>query len=206
MKKLNQYFLTGLLVTLPLVLSIYILIFLFDFLDGILGHLVNEYFEKTLGFYIPGMGIILFLILILCVGFVSVTLSLRFLHKFVDKIISGLPILKHIYIPLKQMFEFIFAQNNMSFKKSVLIEFPCKGAWSLGFVTNETFKEANDKLDADLLNIFVPLAPNPMTGFVILMPKAGVIFLDIEIKEAMRLILSGGLLNPHELIKKSQGN
>jgi uncharacterized membrane protein len=203
MKKLNQYFLTGLLVTLPLVLSIYILVFLFKFMDGILGRLVNEYIKKTLGFYVPGMGIILFLFLILVVGFVSVSLGARFLPKYLDKIIGSLPILKHIYTPVKQMFEFVFSANNMAFKKAVLIEFPCKGNWSLGFVTNETFKEAKDKLAADLLNIFVPLAPNPITGFVVLVRKADVIFLDIEIKEAMKLILSGGLLNPQELIKKS---
>jgi uncharacterized membrane protein len=206
MKKLNQYFLTGLLVTLPLVLSIYIVVFVFNFVDGILGRLVNEYIKKTLGFYVPGMGVILFLLLILVIGFISVTLSLRFLHKSVDKIISNLPVFKYIYVPLKQMFGFVFSPDNMAFKNSVLIEFPCKGSWSLGFVTNETFQEAKDKLAADLLNIFVPMAPNPASGFVVLVRKADVVFLDIEIKEAMRLILSGGLLNPQELIKKAQNS
>jgi len=203
MKRLKKYFLTGLLVTLPLVLSIYILIFVFEFVDGILGNLVNEYIKKIIGFYVPGMGIILFLALIMFVGFASVSLGARFFSKYLAKVISRLPVFRHIYMPLKQMFEFIFTQNNMAFKKAVLVEFPCQGNWSLGFVMGDTFQQAKEKIGSDLLNIFVPLAPNPITGFVVLAPKTNVIFLDMEIKEAMKLILSGGLLNPQELANKS---
>ncbi|MGE5197553.1 MAG: DUF502 domain-containing protein, partial [Deltaproteobacteria bacterium] len=84
----------------------------------------------------------------------------------------------------------------MAFKRAVLVEFPNKGSWTLGFITNETFKEANDKTASELLNIFVPLAPNPTTGFIIFARKDAAIFLDMSIQDAMKFIISGGLLNP----------
>ena len=205
MRKLNRLFLTGLLVILPLFLSVYILFKTFKFVDGILGNIVNVYFQKAWGFYVPGIGLILFLGIVLTVGFLSSYIGVKLLHKYLDAIFGKFPLFKYIYVPLKKMFEFIFSEGNIAFKKAVLIEFPYKGNWSLGFITSETFQEAKNKIAADLVNIFVPLAPNPVTGFIVFVRKADVIFLDMEIKDAMKLILSGGVLNPLDAVKKPLG-
>jgi len=202
MKRLNRYFITGLLALLPISISVYILVTLFRFADGILGRFINVYFQKAWGFYVPGIGLILFVGIVLTVGFLSSYIGVKLLHKYLDAIFGKFPLIKYIYVPLKKMFEFIFSEGNIAFKKAVLIEFPRKGNWSLGFITSETFQEAKNKIAADLVNIFVPLAPNPITGFIVFVRKAEVIFLDMEIKDAMKIILSGGVLNPQDAVKK----
>ena len=202
MRRLKRLFLTGLLVLLPLYFSVYILVVTFKFVDGILGKIVNVYFQRTWGFYVPGIGLILFVGIVLTVGALSSYVGVKLLHKYLDAIFGKFPLIKYIYVPLKKMFEFIFSEGNIAFKKAVLIEFPRKGNWSLGFITSETFQEAKNKIAADLVNIFVPLAPNPVTGFIVFVRKADVIFLDMEIKDAMKLILSGGVLNPLDAVKK----
>ena len=133
-------------------------------------------------------------------GFLSSLFAVRLLQRKLDKMIAKFPLLRYIYPPIKQIFEFLFSKDN-AFKKSVLVQYPFKGNWTLGFVTNETFQEANTKTGVQLLNIFVPMAPNPATGFILFVPKDEVIFLDIDVKEAVKLIISGGLLNPTEASK-----
>ena len=200
MKRLTKYFITGLLVVLPLFISIYILVIMFRFVDGMLGRFVNVFIKNTFGFHIPGVGLILFVLIVLSVGFLSSLFAVRLLQRKLDKMIGKFPLLRYIYPPIKQIFEFLFSKDN-AFKKSALVQYPFKGNWTLGFVTNETFQEANTKTGVQLLNIFVPMAPNPATGFILFVPKDEVIFLDIDVKEALKLIISGGLLNPTEASK-----
>ena len=197
--RLRRSFITGLLVILPLYISIYILIIIFKFTDGILGKFINVYFKQILGFYIPGLGIIIFVLAVLAVGFLSKVFVARALYSFIDRLISRFPVLRTIYPPLKQIFGFLFSENALAFKQAVLVEFPQKGSWTIGFVTNQSFKQAKEKTGRELLNVFVPLVPNPASGFIIFASQENLLFLDISIKEAMKLVLSGGLLNPTEL-------
>lgn len=200
-KKVRKYFIAGLLTVLPLFISIYILVFLFRFVDGILGNIINVYFKKTWGFYVPGLGLILFLLTVLFTGFLSSFFIGRLLQKNLERFIQQFPILRVIYPPLKQIFEFLFSKESIGFKKAVLIEYPRKGSWTLGFITNETFKEACDKAQSQLLSILVPFVPNPTSGFVVFVPPDEIVFLDISIKDALKVVISGGLLNPEDLPK-----
>lgn len=193
---IRRYFITGLLVILPLFLSLYILFILFRFFDGILGRFVNIYLKDRFGFFIPGLGLILSLIIITFFGFLSTRFLGRYLYNLVDRLFKSFPLVRHIYPSLKQIFEFLFSEKSLSFKKAVLVCYPTKESWTIGFITNEGFLESLDKTKKDLLNIFVPLSPNPISGFLIFAPKEDVIFLDISIEEAIKLIVSGGLLNP----------
>ena len=113
-----------------------------------------------------------------------------------DDSIKRLPLTRYVYPSIKKITEFLFAHHRQAFKKVVLVEYPRRGIWSLGFITNEAFQEIKDKTKQDLLNIFIPSSPGPLTGFFILTPRQEVIFLDIPIEDAVRLIVSGGLLNP----------
>ena len=103
-------------------------------------------------------------------------------------------------------FEFLFSEKDKTFKKSVLVEYPCKGSWSIGFITNESFKEAKDKISGDLVNVFIPLAPNPVTGFIALIPHRNLILLGISVKEAMKVVISGGLVNPGDQFLDRKNN
>ena len=193
---IKRNLIAGILVTLPLLLTVYILIILFQFIDGILGKFINSYLMRFLGFYIPGLGLILFLIIIFLVGFLTTHFVGRRLYFILDKGLKRFPLIRHIYPSIKQIVEFLFAYQHQMFKKVVLVEYPRPGVWSIGFITNESFEEARKKTKQNLLNVFIPSSPGPLTGFFILIPHQEVIFLDIPIEDAIKLIVSGGLLNP----------
>ncbi len=193
---LKKYLLTGLLVTLPLFISGYALFVIFRFIDGILGRLINIYFMRNFGIYVPGLGVILFFFVILGVGFVSTHLFGRGMHSFADRIGVSFPLIRHIYPSVKQIFEMLFPADKTSHRLIVIFEYPRQGIWSIGFVAGEDFKEIKEKTGQDLLNVYVPMVPNPVTGFFVFVPRKDVIVLNISMKDAIRLIVSGGLLNP----------
>lgn len=199
--KLRKYFFAGLLITLPIFLSVYFIFYIFRFLDGIVGNLINVYFQRKLGFYIPGLGLILFVAILLLAGFLSSHFWGRFFSKFLDRAINKFPLLRNIYPSLKTILEFLFSQKHPSLKKAVLVEYPYKGRWSVGFITNEGLREAREKTGADLVNIYIPLAPNPASGFFVLMDRKDVIIMDMPVKDALQLIISGGVINPSDIIK-----
>lgn len=200
MVRIKRYFITGLITILPLSLSVYILVVLFRFIDSILGRFLNIYFKKTLGFYVPGLGIILFLLIILLVGFLSIHLFGSRLHQLLGTALSRFPLLRYIYPSIKKVFEFVFSENRMGFKKTVLVEYPGKGIWSIAFIANESFKEAETLLGKKHINVYIPAVPNPTTGYFVLVPEDSVKVLKMSVSEAMRLVMSGGLLNPSELL------
>ena len=193
---IKRNLIAGILVTLPLLLTVYILISLFQFVDSILGKFINTYLMRSLGFYIPGLGLILFLIIIFRVGFLTTHFLGRRLYFILDKGLKRFPLIRHIYPSIKQIVEFLFAHQRQMYKNVVLVEYPRPGVWSVGFITNEGFGEARKKTKQDLLNIFIPSSPGPLTGFFILAPRQEVVFLNIPIDDAIKLIVSGGLLNP----------
>jgi uncharacterized membrane protein len=205
MKQLRKYFLTGLIIILPTVLSVYILIALFNAFDGILGRYINKYLKEILGFYIPGVGLSLFIAIITLIGFLSKRLLGKILHRRLDALLRNFPLLRYIYAPLKQIFEFVFSEGNFAFKKVVLVPFPSQQSWTLGFMTNQGFKEAREKTGIELINVFVPTVPNPTSGFFFCVGRKDVIFLDLTINDAMKLIVSGGVLNPEDLPREQPG-
>jgi uncharacterized membrane protein len=207
MNRLKRYFITGILVILPLFLSLYVLFIVFRFFDGILGPLINIYFKQNFQVYIPGVGLILFILIVFLTGFFSTHVIGKGFHLFVEKAVSRFPLLRYIYPSIKRAFEFLFSEASLSFKKAVLVEYPSKGIWSIAFVTNENFYEANKKTNQDLLTVYVPSVPNPATGFIVLVPRSAVVYLDITVTDAMKIIISGGLLNPDALPagKKEKG-
>lgn len=202
--QIRKYFIAGILTILPFSISLYILFVLFRFVDGILGRFVNIYLKSILGFYIPGLGLILFIAIIFFAGILSTHFFGARLHHFLEKAAGRFPLLKYIYPSLKKIFDYVFSENKLGFKKVVLIEYPSKGIWSLGFIANVGLKEAEGKIGRELLNVYVPSVPNPTTGYFIFVPKDEAKILDISVRGAMRLIMSGGLLNPAELMKEDK--
>jgi uncharacterized membrane protein len=199
---IKKYFIAGILVLLPFLITVYILINLFQFADSILGKFINIYLVEILGFYIPGLGLIIFLIIIFLIGFLTTHFLGKRLYLILDAALRRFPLIRLIYPSIKQIIEFLFATQRQTFKKTVLVEYPKTGIWSMGFITNEGFQEAKDKTKKELLNIFIPSSPGPFTGFYILVPRQEVIILDITVEDAVKLLVSGGLLNPVSLPKK----
>jgi len=198
--RIRKYFAAGLLTILPISISVYILFILFKLVDGILGRFAGAYLKTHYGIAIPGLGLILFILLILAAGIFATHFFGAGLHRLLDNIIGRFPILRYIYPALKKVFEFLFAENRMVFTKTVLLQYPSEGRWCIGFIANDAAREIEDKIGNNLLNIYVPSSPNPTTGYVVFMPKDKVIVLNIGVKEAMRLIISGGILNPADIV------
>ena len=194
--RIKKYFITGLFVTLPLFISGYILFVIFRFIDGILGKLINIYFMRNFGISIPGLGFILFFFIIVSVGFVTTHLFGKGIHRLTDRIGRRFPLIRHIYPSVKQIFEMLFPSEKLNSRMTVIFEYPRQGMWSLGFVASQDFKEVKEKTGQDMLSVYVPTVPNPATGFLLFVPRKDVIPLDISVKDSIRLIVSGGLLNP----------
>jgi len=198
MRKLHGYFMRGLAVFLPITITIYLLISLFRFFDNFLGRLTKVYFLKTFGFYIPGTGIVLFLVLLVIIGFFMKHFFGHKLFPFFERVFLKIPFVKMIYPAAKQIIDFIFFKDRRSFRSVVLIEYPKDGIYSVGFITNDGFAQAQDKTNQELANVFIPNSPGPFTGYVVMVPKKDLILLDISIEEGLRLVISGGVVNPKQ--------
>lgn len=198
MLKLRHYFITGLLLLLPLYITFYLFFVIFKFIDGIFGGLINKYLRSSLGFSIPGVGIILGILIVILAGFIASHFFSKRVLSGIEKWFSGLPGIRQIYPSTKQMVGFLFSKDKVAFKKVVLVEYPSKGIWSIGFLTNEGFKEAKVKTQEDLLHVFIPGTPGPWSGFFVLIPKREVKFLDMLVEDGIKLIVSAGILRPSE--------
>jgi len=196
MKTLRKYFITGLVVVVPVFLTVYVSVVLFRFADNILGRFLNVYFKNNLGFYIPGLGILIFLLLILLAGFLANRYIGKMIFSLIDKLFFSLPLIRNIYPTFKQMISFILAQKELGFRKVVSVEYPSKGIWSLGFLTNEEFKQFSQTSNKAMVSIFMPTSPGPFTGFVIFVAKEDLHFPNIAIADALKIIMSGGVFKP----------
>jgi len=196
MNRLRRYFAAGILVGLPIFITLYLLFVIFKFLDNFFGVMINKYLREIVGFSIPGVGIILGILLILILGFIVSHL----LSKRVLPVLEGwflkLPGIRQLYPPIKEIVGFIFTKENPAFKKVVLVEYPSAGIWSVGFMTNDGFREAQEKLGQELVHVLIGSTPSPWSGFFILVPKNKVKFLEMTVEEGIKLIVSGGILKP----------
>ena len=196
MKGLKHYFLAGLLVGLPVFLTLYFLFIIFKFIDGIFGVYINAYLKSEFGFIVPGAGIILGILLILLAGFIVSHLLSKKALPVLERWFLKFPGIRQLYPPVKQIISFLFSRESPAFKKVVLVEYPCKGIWSVGFMTNEGLKEAQIKTGKELVHVLIGTTPSPWSGFLILVPKDEVKFLEMPVADGIKLIISGGIIKP----------
>jgi uncharacterized membrane protein len=201
---LRRYFLSGLIVFLPLALTVFLFRWMLVFTDSLLGKYIAPYFEKYFGFYFRGLGILLSVVIIVFIGFVVTNYFGRKLHALAEKILIQLPFFKQVYPAFKEIALFMFSRDKLSFKQVVIVQYPSKGIFCVGFLTNETCEKICQLTEKKLCNVFVPTTPSPMTGYVVMIPKEEIIFSDLSIEDALRVIVSGGVLNPMELDKKEE--
>tara|TARA_B110000008_G_C16920022_1_gene544316 strand:+ start:450 stop:1064 length:615 start_codon:yes stop_codon:yes gene_type:complete len=191
--RLRNYFFTGVIVLIPIGFTLYLSKFLINISAKLIpvGLNPNTYLPRS----IPGLEIVLTILFITIVG----SLSLSFLGKkflqIIDDLFKRIPILRTIYSAIGQMTE-SFTNQDSNKKSVVLIEYPRKGSWAVGFATKENKGEIKDKTNKNLINIFVPTTPNPTSGFLLMFPKEEVIYLDMSFEEASKFIVSAGTSNP----------
>jgi len=192
---IKKIFITGLAAVIPLVITIYVVYGLFHFADEILGKYINEFFYEYIGYEVPGLGILIAVLLIFFLGLV-LRLSRMKIFRWAERLFLRIPLVNKIYFPVKRIVDFLFFPPQKSFRSAVLAEYPRKGIYSLGFLTNENTIEFKKKGAKKFCNVYIPTSPSPLTGFTIIVEEKDLISLDMGVEEALKLIVSGGLINP----------
>ena len=194
--KLRNYFITGVLVLIPLGVTVYLTLFFIKIFAKILPQEINP--NNYLPYSIPGLEIIISIIVITVIGWLSLSFLGKKLVKLVNDVFKKIPFLRTVYSAIGQMTQ-SFAQSRKSKKKSVvLVEYPRKGSWAVGFATQENTGEIASKTNKNLINVFVPTTPNPTSGFLLMFPKDEIIYLDMSFEDASKFIVSAGTSNPKE--------
>jgi len=188
--KLRNYFITGIVVLVPIGITLYLTKFFISISSKLIPYNLNP--NNYLPFAIPGLEILLSVIFITIIGGISLSFIGKRILKFVNDLFKRIPILRTIYSAIGQMTE-SFAPNKGNNKKSVvLIQYPRKGSWAVGFATKDNKGEISKKTNSELVNVFVPTTPNPTSGFLLMFPKDEIIYLDMSFEEASKFIVSAG--------------
>ena len=191
--KFRNYFITGVVVLIPIGITIYLTLFIIKISSKILPKELNP--NYYLPYYIPGVEIIISVILITFIGWLSLSFIGKKLLEIFNNVLKRIPILRTIYSAFVQMLD-IFTKSDENIKNVVLVEYPRKGSWAVGFATRENKSEISIKAKQNLVNVFVPTTPNPTSGFLLMFPKEEVIYLDMSFEEASRFIVSAGSSEP----------
>jgi len=196
MGNLRKYLIAGLLVWLPLAATIVIVKFVIDILDKTILLIPPEFRpEAVFGFAIPGFGILVSIAVLIVTGMLAANLFGRRLVGLWEAILGRIPLVRTIYSSVKQVTETLLATKSTAFRKVVLVEFPRKGAWSVGFLTNrEVIAAAASTSGRDLVSVFVPTTPNPTTGFIMMLPAEDVTELPITVEDGFKYIISMGVV------------
>jgi len=192
LKKLGKIFISGFFILLPIMITVWVLTVLFDFADGILRNTV----QTMTGYSIPGIGIIAIFIISFVLGLISNYILGKELIHLSEEIINKLPIVNTVYASVKKMNEVLFLQKGKEVQRRVCaVEYPRKGIWSIGFATGEGPSELKKRKRSRFTNVFIPNTPAPATGFTIVVPTKDVMFLNMSVEEALRIIVSGGTIS-----------
>ena len=191
--RLRNNFIAGVVVLIPIGITIYLTLFITKISSKILPKELNP--NHYLPYDIPGVEIIISIILITFIGWLSLSFIGKKLLEIFNNILKRIPILRTIYSAFEQMLD-IFTKSDEKKKNVVLVEYPRKGSWAVGFATKENKSEISHKSKQNLVNVFVPTTPNPTSGFLLMFPKEEVIYLDMSFEEASRFIVSAGSSEP----------
>tara|TARA_Y100000590_G_scaffold404805_1_gene492621 strand:- start:2400 stop:3014 length:615 start_codon:yes stop_codon:yes gene_type:complete len=191
--RIRNNFIAGVVVLIPIGITVYFTIFLVSISSKILPKEINP--NHYLPYNIPGVEIITAVFLITIIGWLSLSFLGKKLLNIFNNILKRIPILRTIYSAIGQMTE-TFTKSDKAKKNVVLVEYPRKGSWAVGFATKENSGEISKKTNKELINVFVPTTPNPTSGFLLMFPKDEVIYLDLTFEEASKFIVSAGTSNP----------
>lgn len=205
--RLRNYFLTGLVVSAPLGLTLYITWGLVNFVDRQMASLVPENYISLFfigDMRIPGAGLIVAGFLLVLIGWLAAGVMGRYFLGFSEKVIGATPVVRSVYGAAKQIFTTILRSNSNTFRKVVIVEFPRPGCYALGFVTNEGASDIDGDVGKRLWTIFLPTAPNPTSGYLLFFERKDTILTDMTVEEGLKLVVSGGIISRTEATKKGR--
>lgn len=189
-------------------MTFYLAYKLISWIDVSVNRLIPPEFrpDNYLPYSIPGLGLVLLIVALILIGMFAAGFLGKFFLSLGEWIVYKMPLISSVYSLLKQVFQTFLSNKNNAFSKVVLLEYPRKGIWILGFVSSETQGEVKDKLGREMLNIFIPTTPNPTSGFLIFVPKEDTVSLDMSVEEGIKFVISGGLVSPEMAGKKTPEN
>ena len=191
MKNIKNYLLTGMLVWLPIGLTIWIIDFLVTFLDALLPHRLST--QKLIGIHIPGIGIIICFVVILLTGIIAKNVFGQKLFQLWDKIIFRIPIVKSIYKGIKQVSDTLLSSKGNAFRKAILVRFPHNEVWTIAFITGSNNLIDNEN---EYINVYVPTTPNPTSGYLMIVKKSDTKEINMTVEQALRYVISMGAVDP----------
>lgn len=200
--RLRSYFLGGVLITAPITLTIYLSWLFLTWVDDRVAQLLpveynpNTYLSQMLHFDVPGMGLVLVGAFFITAGWFASNILGRLFVQISEFFVRRMPVVRGLYLAIKQLFETIMTTQSKAFREVVMVEFPQAGTYALGFVTGVTKGEVQRLTDSEVINVFVPTTPNPTSGFLMFFPRKSVFYLEMTVEEALKMIVSGGIITP----------
>ncbi len=204
MKRLRNYFISGLLFWVPLALTVFVIKFFFELINNIVPQKYLPEAIFNLDTTIPGSGIILVLIVILITGVLVTNILGRKLVALWEKVLNKIPGFRNVYNVLKKVSDTVFNTSTESFRKAFLIQYPSKGIWVIAFQSGDYRGEAESIIGEEIMNLFVPTTPNPTSGFFVMMAKKDAFELDMSVEEAFKLVISAGVVTPKSVKIKEE--
>ncbi|MGB5208889.1 MAG: DUF502 domain-containing protein [Gammaproteobacteria bacterium] len=196
-KSLRRYLVTGVIIWVPVIVTVLVVRFLLRLMDRTLVVIPPAYQPETLlGFNIPGLGLLLSLVILFLTGLLAANLFGRKLVSFSESILARIPLVRSIYASAKQVAETVLSDGDTSFKRVMLVQYPRKGVWSLCFQTATDLAEIQSRTESEVVCVFVPTTPNPTSGFILFVPRKDLINLDMSVDEGLRMIISLGVVVP----------
>jgi uncharacterized membrane protein len=193
----KKYLITGLLIWIPLVITIWVLNLIVSTMDSTLLLLPEPLQPKTwLGFNIPGLGVVLTLVVLLLTGVLAANIIGQRLVSIGEGVLARIPVVKTIYNSVKQVSDTLFSSSGQAFRKALLVRFPHSDAWTIAFLTGVTGGEVASKLGADMISVYVPTTPNPTSGYFIIVSRSQAIELQMSVDEALKYVISMGVAAP----------
>ncbi|HEY9549148.1 MAG TPA: DUF502 domain-containing protein, partial [Kiloniellaceae bacterium] len=198
--RLRNYFLAGVLVTAPIGITFWLTWRVITFVDDRITPYIPAHWnpESYLPFGIPGLGLVVAVIALTVIGLLAAGYVGRMIMHVGERIVARVPVVRSLYSWTKQLLETVLSQTSTAFREVVLIEYPRRGCWAVGFITGETVGEVQRLTEATVYNVFLPATPNPTTGFLLFLPKEDVHHLDLTIEEGIKLVISGGIVVPDQ--------
>lgn len=194
---IKRYFITGLLVLVPLFITIWVLTILIGIMDQSLWLLPYSWRPEALfGMSIPGLGALLTLGIIFFTGLVATNFFGRRIILFWEALLSRVPVVKSIYYSVKQVSDTLFSDSGQAFRKALLVQYPREGSWTIAFLTGKPGGDVANHLEGDYVSVYVPTTPNPTSGFFLMMPRADVVELNMSVDDALKYIVSMGVVAP----------
>jgi len=203
--RVRAYFFAGILVTAPITFTFYLAWLLVNFVDNKVRPLIPVKYnpESYLPFALPGLGLFVLFVSLTLIGALTAGFLGRFFIKLSERLLNRMPVIRSIYNATKQILETVLANQSNAFREAVLVEYPRRGMWAVAFITGRTEGEIQNLTEEECINVFVPTTPNPTSGFLLFVPKADLVHLDMSVEEAIKLVISGGIVTPPDRRPKS---